>query len=69
MEQFIHGLMVTVIGMGVTFMALIALSYILDVFRILAEGPSSKKPEEPKLEEIVVQEEIHEEMVTEQDEL
>ncbi|WP_058485430.1 OadG family protein [Defluviitalea phaphyphila] len=60
MEEFLNGLMVTVIGMGVTFIALIALSYILDLFRILSNG-SSKKIEEPK-QEIVKEEVIHEEI-------
>ncbi|NLM12349.1 MAG: OadG family protein [Epulopiscium sp.] len=69
MEEFLNGLMVTVIGMGVTFLALIALSYILDIFRILAEGPSSKKVEEPKQEEIVIKEEVYEEEIPEQDDL
>ena len=69
MEEFLHGLMVTVIGMGVTFLALIALSYILDVFRILAEGSSNKKEEEPKQENIMVKEEIYEEEVNEEDDL
>lgn len=67
MEEFIHGLMVTVIGMGVTFLALIVLSYILDLFRILAEGATSKKIEEPKQEEIVVKEEVYEEENQEDD--
>ncbi|HHW67873.1 MAG: glutaconyl-CoA/methylmalonyl-CoA decarboxylase subunit delta [Epulopiscium sp.] len=73
MEEFIHGLMVTVIGMGVTFLALIALSFILDLFRVLAEGPSSKKVEAPKqeatvIEETAVKEEASEEII-EQDDL
>jgi sodium pump decarboxylase gamma subunit len=43
MGEFIHGLIVTVIGMGITFLVLIILSYVLDLFRILAEGPSKKE--------------------------
>jgi len=55
------GLMVTVIGMGITFLALTALSYILDLFRIIAEGSSPKKVEGPEQEEAVIEKRTHEE--------
>jgi sodium pump decarboxylase gamma subunit len=69
MEEFIHGLMVTVIGMGVTFLALIVLSFILDVFRILAEGPSSKNEVEEIKQTTIIENEIYEEISNEEDDL
>jgi sodium pump decarboxylase gamma subunit len=53
MGDLTHGLMVTVIGMGITFIVLLVLSYVLDLFRILSKGPSSKKADaEEKAEKI-----------------
>ena len=43
MGEIIHGLIVTVIGMGITFLVLIILSYVLDLFRILAKALQKKK--------------------------
>lgn len=69
MDELIHGLMVTVIGMGVTFVALIALSFILDLFRILAEGSSKKENLTQEIEEIEKESYVEESSVEDEDNL
>lgn len=49
--SFGEGLLVTALGMGVTFIALIALSFMLDLLRILFyKDPNKNKPVEVKKE-------------------
>lgn len=55
LENLIDGLGVTIIGMGVVFLTLLVLSYVLELFRILSTSPKPKteeaKVEEPPAEE------------------
>lgn len=50
-EQLVYGLIVTLLGMGIVFIVLIALSYMLDVLKILANNDKTKK-EVKKLETV-----------------
>lgn len=67
--SFGEGLIVTALGMGVTFAALIALSFLLDVLRILFYKDPNKKPVQVAIEkevepvEAVVEESNPEELV------
>ncbi len=55
--SFGEGLLITALGMGVTFLALIALSFMLDLLRILFyKDPNKNKPVEVKEEAPKVQE-------------
>ncbi len=54
-EQFIYGLIVTLIGMGIVFIVLIFLVYLLEGIRIFANRDRVKKEEKP-LETIEVSE-------------
>ncbi len=67
-EQLIYGLIVTLLGMGIVFIVLIALSYMLDVLKVLANKDKTKK-EVKKVESIedTIKPEIQEQ-VAEEDE-
>ena len=68
-QQLIYGLIVTLIGMGIVFIVLIALSYMLDILKIVSNRDKTDKGDkEPKdLEEIL--EPIIEEQQEDQEEL
>ena len=46
MEQFVYGLIVTLIGMGVVFAVLIALVYLIEGIRVFSNKDKPKKKEE-----------------------
>lgn len=43
LDQLVYGLIVTLLGMGIVFIVLIALSYMLDALKVLANRDKTKK--------------------------
>ena len=48
-EMMAYGLIVTLVGMGVVFLVLIGLSYMLDVLKLLSKAGTAEKKTEPVL--------------------
>ncbi len=61
MSALAEGLTVTIVGMGITLIALLLLSYILDLFGILSKAKSKEKPE--MISEIAEETNIEEEEI------
>ncbi|HPW40673.1 MAG TPA: OadG family protein [Bacillota bacterium] len=51
-EMIVYGLIVTLVGMGVVFLVLIGLSYMLDVLKLFSKAGTAEKKSEVKIDNI-----------------